>query len=124
MVTFYTRLNQDQDNVFLSENQKVIKIMNRISSVDTVEFYSPVIGWMEELSKINSKEFLDLSIIYIDSNISTILHDINIISNLAIEKGIDIQFDWLSDNEDLQIGTSYIYSIQRLKLNLKIKAIA
>lgn len=124
MVNFYTRLNQEQDNIYISENKKVIKIMNRNSSEDTSTFYLPLIIWIEEVSKTNFDESLDLSIIYISSNVSVILSDINMLSILAIKRGLDIQFDWYDSDDSFEISSNYTYSIQKLELKLKIKLIA
>lgn len=124
MVNFYTRLNQEQDNIYVSENKKVIKIMNRNSSEDTSTFYLPLILWIEEVSKTNFDESLDLSIIYISSNVSVILSDINMLSILAIKRGLDIQFDWHDSDDSFEISSNYTYSIQKLELKLKIKSIA
>lgn len=124
MVTFYTKLNKKYDDIYINEDNTSIKIMNRTYAQDSANFYFPLINWIAQTKKYEPEKLSNLNIIYMDSSISTILSDIDSITNLAKDEGLDIELNWSSDDEDLDMGSNYTYRVQKLRLKLIVEVSA
>lgn len=92
---------------------------------NTLDFYAPVLKWLESYFRNtkNRKTLLNIEIIYFNSSSSRIFFEI---FDLIEEhnKTHDIQINWIyeKDNENvLEIGEDYQLDFENLNFNLLIK---
>lgn len=92
---------------------------------NTLDFYAPILKWLENYFKKtkNKKTLLNIEIIYFNSSSSRIFFEIFDLIEEHNEQQ-DIQINWIyeKDNENvLEIGEDYKLDFEKLNFNLIIK---
>lgn len=91
---------------------------------ETVEFYAPLIKWLEEYIETtkNNKIVFNFKLTYYNTSSSKRIVDILLILKSFEEKGGDVEVNWFYEEDDLDIVEEVedFMKISRLNINLKL----
>jgi len=91
---------------------------------ETVEFYAPLIKWLEEYidTTKNNKITFNFKLTYYNTSSSKRIVDILLILKSFEEKGGNVQVNWFYEEDDLDIVEEVedFMKISRLNINLKL----
>lgn len=101
------QLEQTDDcpEIILDQEGNRFKISGKSLPEDVVDFYQPVIDWLEEYRKNpNPKTRFDFQLIYFNTASSKLILDILMILEEMSEEGKEVLVKWLSmsSDEDMQ----------------------
>jgi hypothetical protein len=95
----------DSPEVILDKENQEMRISGKSLPEDVVEFYQPVLDWLEAYRKApNASTVFQLKLLYFNTASSKMIMDILMIFEEMVEEGHEVRIQWyaLSSDEDMQ----------------------
>lgn len=107
----------------LDSQNRILSLIGKSYPENTFEFYKPVMQWVEEYFKNESKEktVINFEIIYFNSSSSKLFFDFFDLAEEASNKGCEIEINWIYHNENdsaLEAGEDFQEDFESLNFNL------
>jgi hypothetical protein len=91
----------DTPKIILDKGNGIFEISGRSLPEDSVEFYRPVLEWINAYAKApNAKTFFSFKLEYFNTSSSKLILDV--LSALEEIKGMEIEWCYAEDDEDME----------------------
>lgn len=107
----------------LDSEKRTLNFIGKSYPENTFEFYKPVMEWVEEYFKNESKEktVINFEIIYFNSSSSKLFFDFFDLAEESSNNGCEIEINWIYHSENdsaLEAGEDFQEDFESLNFNL------